>query len=272
VVYHTAGHYPRYSLDLEGSVTQGRAEAENVVDACVRAGVRRLVYTSTMGVLDAAPPGRLADERDIGEERPTDSVYRAVKWEMQQAIEAGAARGLEVTSLLPGACVGPGDLRLGTGGLLVAAVTGRLPWYIDGYVCAVDVRDVANAHVHAGTVGVDTGRYCLGGHGIALSALLEQLVARYGGTVPDRRLDAATARRTADEDERRAAPKRERVPFPRELVDMMIAGQPVCSDRARAALGFVETPLEETLDAAYGWFARHGYLTAKPADDLRRTD
>ncbi len=107
------------------------------------------------------------------------------------------------------------------------------------------------------------GRYCLGGHGERLSLLLERVVERYGGAMPSRCLSASCARIFADEEEREAEPRRARVPFPRELVDIVTAGQPIASERARSALGFVPRPLEESLDDAHAWFRRHGYVPAR---------
>ena len=263
VVHHAAGHYPRYSLDPEGSVARARSEAENVLRACLDAGVRRLVYTSSTALLDPAPSLRAADERDVGPEMPTESTYRQVKWAMERILASGEEPRLEVVSLLPSGCIGPGDVRLGTGGIFVAVIRRELPWYVDGHVQLVDVRDVARAHARASSGDVPSGRYCLGGHGQRLSMLLERVVERYGGAMPARRLSPSCARLFADEEEREASTTRARVSFPRELVDIVTAGQPIASDRARRVLGFSARPLEESLDDAHAWFRRHGYVPAR---------
>jgi dihydroflavonol-4-reductase len=260
----TAGHYPRYSLDLDASVKVAVDEIRNACRAAHRVGVPRLVFTSSTGSLAPAPAGRPADERDVPPDMPRDSVYRAVKWAMEREVEAWAAEGLNAVTMLPGGCFGPGDLRLGTGGILVGAVRGELPWYVDGVVPIVDVADVARAHVAAALRDPPRDRYCIGGRAIRVRALLERIVGRYGGRVPPQ-LGLNEARERADAAEREAAPHRRRVPVPRELVDVVASGQAVSSARAEADLGVRFRPMDETLDRAHAWFDKNGYLQTRVA-------
>ncbi len=50
------------------------------------------------------------------------------------------------------------------------------------------------------------------------------------------------------------------MPVPRELVDVVIAGQRVSSSRAREDLGVRFRPLEDTLERAHAFFVSVGYL------------
>ena len=172
---------------------------------------------------------------------PGGSVYRAVKWAMEREVDAAHRRGLNTVTLMPAGCIGPWDVRLGTGSFLVGVVRGALPWWVDGVVNLVDVGDVARAHV-AAAGPTPSDRYCLGGHDVRVGWLLRHIAERYGGRAPEVELCAEDARARADSDERRAAPLRERVPVPRELVDLATSGQPVSSARARVELGFDAVP------------------------------
>lgn len=258
VVFHAAGHYPRYSLDRVGAIATALRETRNVLDAAKSAGVRRVVYTSSIGVLERGS-GAAAAEDDVSPEAPASSVYRAVKWHMERAVSDARRGGLDVVVLRPGGCLGPWDMHVGTGGVVVAVVRGAVSWWVDGLVHMVDVRDVARAHV-AALVAPAQRTYNLAGHGVRVSALLRGIAKRYGGAVPERSLapDAALAR--ADDEERAAAPVRGRVVFPRELVDIALSGAPVSDDLARRELGFDPRPLDEALDASVAWFRRTGHL------------
>jgi dihydroflavonol-4-reductase len=266
--------YPRYSLDRERAIATGVSAVENACEAALDAGVARFVFTSSIAVLGAPPHGRRADERDVATEVPSGSVYRAVKWEMERVVTEAALRGLPAVSLLPGGCLGPWDVRVGTGALLVGTVRGAIPWWTDGIVNVVDVADVASAHVAALDAACVTlgGRYCLAGHNVRVRTLLETIVGRYGGSMPPEELSHEEARLRADDEERRAAPRGERVAVPREFVDVIASGQPVSSARASAVLGVRTRPLEETLDRAHAWFTRFRYLPGstpkeRPAHD-----
>ena len=258
VVFHAAGHYPRYSLDLDAAVATGLAEMRNVLGAARSAGVRRVVYTSSIAVLERGD-GAPATDEDVGFAPPTDSAYRAVKWHMERAVRHARRAGLDVVTLRPGGCLGPWDLRAGTGAMVVAVVRGALPWRVDGLVHMVDVRDVARAH--AAAIWSPTGRsYNLPGHTVGVDALLERVASRFGGTAPRLVLAPDEARARADADERAAAPRRERVPLPREMVDVALSGVAVSDGLARRELCFDPRPLDDALDASVAWFRRTGHL------------
>jgi dihydroflavonol-4-reductase len=256
VVMLAGAYYPRYSLDQEAALEQGLAGIRNVVSAAHAAGIQRIIYTSTIATL-APARGALADEQDVCAEMPRDSVYCAVKWAMERELESGCAGRIELSTLLVGGCVGPGDLRVGTTGVLVGAIRGVLPFYVGGIVNLVDVRDVARVHVAA--IDGPAGRYCVAPHNVRLGELLRQIVQRYGGRVPER-VTAADGAARALLSEREAAPNRARVALPRELVDIVARGQAVSSARAQEQLGIAFAPLWPALDATHDYFVRYGYL------------
>lgn len=256
VVFFAAGHYPRYSVEREAACELGVAGVRSVCEAAIAAGVPRLVYTSSTGILDTGEG--VADERDVAPRMPEESVYRAVKWAMERELERHRPR-LEMVSLLAGGCLGPGDLRVGTGGILVGVAHGVLPFFVDGVVPIADVADVARAHIAAARRSAAEPRYVVAGHCLRVRDLLERIVARFGGRVPPE-LDRDRARQRADLDERAAMLTRARAAVPRELVDLAVAGRPMSNALAARDLGFSPRPLEETLDRAHAWFNEIGFL------------
>jgi dihydroflavonol-4-reductase len=259
VVYLAGAYYPRYSLDLHAAMDQGLTGVVNACEAARAASVPRLVYTSTIATLGPPPDGRIADERDVPSAIPGDSVYRAVKWAMEAEIERARGDGLGVVTLLPGGCIGPGDLRLGTGAVIAGVIRGELPWWVDGHVNIVDVGDVARAHVVAGFETPES-RYAIAGHTVRVPELLERIARRYGGSVPSVELSPDEARARALDDERQAAPRKGRVPIPREFVDMIVHGQRVSNARAERDLALTLTPLDQALDRACTWLSSYGFI------------
>ncbi|MCB9602435.1 MAG: NAD(P)H-binding protein [Sandaracinus sp.] len=259
VVFFAAGHYPRYSLDAPAAIARGRADVRAVCTAALRSNVPRLVYTSSIGTLDGSAVGPV-NEDDRSVVPPSDSVYRATKWAMEDEIDQALLRGLDVVTVLPGACLGPWDVRLGTTGVLVALLNEQLPWWVDGVVNVADVRDVATLHVTAAQTAAPGARYCFGGFTTTMRDLFGDLARRWGVAMPREELDVDEARARADADEARAAPRRARVPMPRELVDLVAWGRRVDSSRAALELGVVARDHEATLEDARRWLERMGHV------------
>jgi nucleoside-diphosphate-sugar epimerase len=178
---------------------------------------------------------------------------------MERAVDRAGEAGLSTVTLMPGGCIGPGDLRLGTGSVIAGVVRGLLPWWVDGLVNIIDVGDVARAHV-AAAAPTAHDRYALGGHALRVPEFLHRIKDRFGGSVPTLELSADDARARAHADELAAAPSRERVAVPREFVDMVTMGQRVSNARAEADLGLTLTPLDDALDRAYAFLSRFGFV------------
>lgn len=264
-----AAHYPRYSTNPEAAICVAGDGTRTIVDAALAAGVPRLVVTGSIASLGPAPAGRWADERDVFDAPPRGSVYAEVKWQVERELAAGRARGLSIVSLLAGACIGADDLRLGTNGVLAAMLAGALPWWVDGRVNVVDVRDVARAHVAALAQESPLPYYALPGRTVRTCALFQWLARRYGVAAPALELSAEEAARRADDDERAAEPNRGRVFWPRELVDLVVHGQRVSDAAARRDLAFERTPIGETFDQAAAWIATHVLAPARRREERR---
>ncbi len=225
-----AAHYPRYSTDLQGSVETATRTIRNACDAAIEARVR-MVYTSSVAALGPARFGSFADENDCAPPSPAEGVYPTVKKAMEAEIDRARERGLDAVSLLLGGCIGSRDYRLGTNGLLFALLRGLLPFRIDGWINVLSVDDAAAAHVAA--IDAPHGRYCVAGHNVRFEALLEHAATRYGVAFDAPRVSIAQAGALASSAEVEAEPRRGRVPFPRELVDLVAMGKPDARHRSR---------------------------------------
>jgi dihydroflavonol-4-reductase len=254
VLFHAAAHYSHSSRDIPGEVAYARGQMGRVLEAARRAGVARLVYTSSLTTLGPpAQPGRLADERDFYTPGSSNSAYYEVKFEMERMALQAASAGLPVVILLPTAVFGPGDVKPTTGRLLLEVARGRVPVYFDAAMNVVDGRDVAAAHVAAVGRGRVGARYVLGGHNLSLRQGLT-VAARAAGVAPPwlklpRPLVDAVVRLTD------VLPG---VELP-ENVRTLRFWQPVSSLRAARELGLETRPFEQTVRDTLAWFREHGY-------------
>jgi dihydroflavonol-4-reductase len=170
-VFHVAA---LYSYDAEPRMIEcvNVDGTRNVIEACLRARVKRLVHTSTAGTCGPVR-GRLATERDRPPEWELAVPYKRTKLAAEQLVLAAARQELDAVVVNPTAPVGAGDRKPTPTGRMVAGVARGA---IQGYVTTtglnvVDVRDVARGHALALERGRRGERYLLGGVNLALRDL-----------------------------------------------------------------------------------------------------
>jgi dihydroflavonol-4-reductase len=170
-VFHVAAVY---SYDADPTMIE-RANVEgtrNVVEACLGAGVRRLVHTSTAGTCGPVA-GREATEGDAPPAWELDVPYKRTKLDAERLVLDAARGPLDAVVVNPTTPVGEGDRKPTPTGRMIAGVAAGS---IRGYVATtglniVDVRDVARGHALAHEHGERGERYLLGGVNLALADL-----------------------------------------------------------------------------------------------------
>lgn len=141
-----------------------------VLRAATEAGVKRVVMTSAA---NAASPSSYADQSVTDETLWTDpddpalSPYRRSKTVAEKAawnFMAGASTRTELTTILPGAVLGPilATGNLGSVRIIQRMLTGAVPGVPRIGLEIVDVRDLADLHVRAMTSPAAAGERFLG--------------------------------------------------------------------------------------------------------------
>jgi dihydroflavonol-4-reductase len=251
VVFHSAGAYPHGTRQIDRAVQSARDQMRNVIEAARETQPDRLIYTSSFTTIGLpGGPNRLADERDQYRPGTAGDAYYEAKWAME--VEA-LNSGLPIVVLNPAAVFGPGDVHLSVSEIVIMAARGRVPFYFDATFGAIDVRDVAAAHLNAVECGRVGERYILSNHNMTLQDGLA-LIAQASGRKPPsihigpRVLNAIIA-------------------VGRYLpggaighLRTMRFWQPLNNGKAGAELGLPSRPLLDTLRDALAWFKAHGYL------------
>ena len=151
LVYHCAGINSHCPDDPKLLLKVNSEGTGLVVQAAGRAGVRRVVITSSAASV-GEPHGTVGDESSI--HRGTYlSVYDRSKHEGEQAAFAAAHRtGIELVAICPSSVQGPGR-KAGNGKLIIDYVNGKLPAFVDTYVSVCDIADCTEAHLLAAEKG-----------------------------------------------------------------------------------------------------------------------
>jgi dihydroflavonol-4-reductase len=185
-----------YSYDRADESALARVNIDGtrtVLAAAARAGVRRIVHTSTAGTCGPVA-GRPATEEDGPPAWELAVPYKRTKLEAERlALAAGA---VVVNPTTP---VGDGDLRpTPTGAMVRGVATGRIRGYVPTTgLNVVDVRDVALGHALALEHGRAGERYLLGGTDIWLGDLFAVIAEIAGRPRPRLRVPYAAARAAA---------------------------------------------------------------------------
>jgi dihydroflavonol-4-reductase len=253
-VFHLAAIYSYARRDAEAMRRVNVEGTRAVLAAAARAGVSRVVMTSSCATCGPVP-GRAATEADHPPEWELGIAYKRSKIDSEELALQAARDGFDVVVVNPTTPVGPGDARPTPTGAMVAGVaSGRIRAFTNTAINVVAVQDVAAGHLLAFEHGRRGERYLLGGEDVSLRDAFA-MIARHAGRTPPRlavphrlALGAAWA---ADRTLRLAG----REPKLLNLDEARLARVPMrfsCA-KAQRELGYAFRPADEALHDAVAW-------------------
>ncbi len=259
-VFHMAG---RISIaGAEGGLVE-RTNVEgtaNVVEACLRNGVGRLVHCSSIHAF-SAEPDRTLDETHALALDPHDMPYDRSKALGQRAVLEGADRGLDAVIINPTAVIGPNDFAPSRMGNIVAGIArGRFPMLVEGGYDWVDARDVAAGAVAAEKGGRTGECYLLTGYWTSfrdVSALIGRITGRrtpkamapFWLALPASYASLVLGRLSG------------KPPlFTPMAIHTLTSHHSISRAKAERELGYSPRPFEQTLRDTLEWFHRAGML------------
>lgn len=170
IVFHLAGIISISSFDSKELTEVNVKGTEHVVNACLRHGVRRLVYTSSVHALPEGKKGEAITEDSDFDGKNLFGAYARTKAAATRKVLEGVERGLDAVICFPSGVMGPHDYRGSEAGRLIRDyATNKLPVYIDGEYNFVDVRDVVNGLLLALEKGKAGEGYILAGERMTLN-------------------------------------------------------------------------------------------------------
>jgi len=153
----------------------------NVVEACLRCGVRRLVHFSSIHAMTQEPMGIPVDESRPLVESQHCPPYDRSKAAGEKEVRKGIEMGLDAIIINPTAIIGPHDYQPSHfGEALLAIANGKLPALVAGGFDWVDVRDVIEGAMRAVERAPTGAKYLLSGHWVSLrdlAAMVEEITS-----------------------------------------------------------------------------------------------
>ena len=242
-----------------------------VVDACLAAGVARLVHASSIHAFAAHPAAEPVDE-SRGPAEPNAPAYDRSKAAGEVIVRDAVARGLDAVIVNPTAIVGPYDFRPSPmGEVMLDLYHRRMPGLVAGGFDWVDVRDVATGVLAAAERGVRGTNYLLSGTWHAVVDLADRIAALTGVPRPRFVSPMWLARAAAPFAAGWARLRKKRALFTPTSLVALRNHQRVSSERARRELGHTARPLDATLRDTFAWFEANGMLSPRRAGLLPPT-
>jgi dihydroflavonol-4-reductase len=168
--YHLAAIYkvwlpepaPIYRVNLEGTMAS--------IQAAMRVGVERIVYTSSIAAVGLRDDGAPSDETVPFNLYDVANEYILTKHLSERLAMRFAEAGAPIVVVNPAFPFGERDIApTPTGGIILSVLRNEVPALSKGGFCAVDVEDVAFGHVAAETKGKIGERYILGNHNVTFA-------------------------------------------------------------------------------------------------------
>ncbi|HWA80059.1 MAG TPA: hopanoid-associated sugar epimerase [Acetobacteraceae bacterium] len=260
-VFHVAADYRLWVPDPDAMLRTNVEGTRALMRAARKAGVERIVHTSSVAALGLDPAGRPADETTALDPASLIGTYKRSKYLAEQAVMEEARGGLPVVIVNPSSPVGPGDIKpTPTGRMVLDAARGRIPAYVETGLNIVHVDDVAAGHLLAAERGRPGERYILGGENFPLGLLLA-LIAEIAGRRPPRiRLPIAPLVPLAFVAEGVARLTGRAPSLTRETLAMARKTMFFSSAKAEAELGYRARPARAAIEDALAWFRGQGML------------
>jgi nucleoside-diphosphate-sugar epimerase len=238
------------------------AGTARLLAAARKAGVRRVVCTSSFGAIGRNPTGPSSEEHRLDPSEPAMD-YELSKAASELEVQRELERGLDACIVNPSATVGPFDFRPSlVGRTFLDFAHGKMKAYVPGGFDWVPMRDVISGHLLAMEKGVAGERYLLSGEVASLDQILDWLAEDTGRPRPRLRVPPALMLAVCvpkDMIEARLFPSK----YPRfnqHSIRLLTSGKHGTNQKARRELGLAPTPIRQAFRDAVSWFRENGYF------------
>jgi dihydroflavonol-4-reductase len=258
---HTAADYRLWAPSPAEIFRTNIEGTRLLMEEALRAGVERIVYTSSVATIEPCAGGSSDESRPLSEGRAI-GPYKKSKVIAERLVEDMVRRsGLPAVIVNPSTPIGPRDVRpTPTGRIIVEAARGRMPGFVETGLNLVHVDDVAAGHLAALRKGVIGERYILGGENVSLRTMLTDIAHMTARRPPWLRVPVAAVYPVAVGAELWSRVSG-REPFAtRDALRMARHYMFFTDAKARQDLAYRSRPYREGIADAIAWFREARYL------------
>lgn len=238
---------PLFRTNVEG--------LRHVLDAAVRADLRKFVFTSSTGTL------AIGDQRPVTEEDPHNwddgGPYIASRVAAEDLVLRYAReQGLPAVALCISTTYGPRDWAPTPHGALIAQVAaGRFPFYMGFSSEVVGIEDAARAMLLAADKGRDGQRYIISDRYLSTREVHAIAARAVGGSPPRIPIPMSVMYAASRVNDLAARLLNRDLPMAYVGARMADLMSPLDHSKAERELGWKPEPVEESIAKAARWFA-----------------
>ena len=255
VVVHAAGMVsfnPRHRQALFDTNVEG---TRNVVNACLKLGVPRLIHISSVAALGRTKEMKHVDEQSKWVASSLNTHYGESKYKAELEVFRGMEEGLHVSIVNPSVVLAPEKSGRSSAQLFTYAAK-EWPFYGEGIMNYVDVRDVAELVYQLYQQDWNGERFIASAGAVPLFNIMSQISEKLGKKKPHLRVPATLAASAAWAEELRARLTGQEPLLTRQSVKILKESVFFDNRKASEKLGITFKKLEETLDWSCAEFQR----------------
>ena len=182
-VFHCAGIVSFNKSDREKLLLTNVKGTENVVNACLAKGVKKLIYASSTAAIGKAEGNQVTNETNQWDEKDNPSNYSISKYYGELEVWRGIEEGLDAVIINPTMIIGPGDWQKATGRFFINGFK-NFPFYTDGSNAFVYVNDVAQAMIALAESDIKSERFLIAGENMPLRHFMNCVADAFGKRRP----------------------------------------------------------------------------------------
>lgn len=184
ISYHPSDKYRLMKINIEGTA--------NVINACLDAGVSRLVHVSSVAALGRSKGGVPVNEKLQWAEDGSRGNYSRTKFLGEMEVWRGIGEGLKAVIVNPSIVLGGDNWGKGSDSIFKSACD-EFPWYSPGVGGFVDVEDVARAMILLMESDISAERFILNSQNLPFRDVFTMAARGFGKRPPHRSVNAFLA-------------------------------------------------------------------------------
>src|SRR6266542_1834435 len=186
-VYHCAAivsYNPKQKKSLLKTNIEGTA---NIVNACLNAGVEKLVYVSSVSALGRIQKNEPVTEKVQWSEETNKSEYGRSKFFGEMEVWRGVGEGLNAVIVNPTIILGAADWNKSSAAIF-KNMYNEFPWYTNGVTGFVDVQDVVKAMILLMESNISNERFIINAVNMSYGELFTSIAKSFNKKTPHKKV------------------------------------------------------------------------------------